>query len=273
MSYSVLHIYKDLPQTNCKDCQRPGCFPFATAVFLEGISLSLCPHLSEERIREMEAKLGRDSQQAKDGDLKKSSEALTSLCETMKTLDLVTQAEKAGGTLLERTPPTVELLLFGSRYQLTAEDVQSLDDPEPTVWVKIFLYIYLTRATGTASSGRWVTFRELPNTMSKAKQFDEQSEKMARHFQENPTQTEEQLLKMGATKQDDGSADASYLLHALPKVPLRLSFWRADEEFSERASLLLDASVLDYLDQEALVFLAEALAARLSNEGYEGIIP
>ena len=273
MSYSVLQIYKDLPKTNCKECGRPGCFPFATAVFLEGLSLALCPYLSEAQKKDMEQQLGRDASKGKDGDQKKSSEALTSLKETMKGLDLAEQARRTGGTVIENEGLSVDLRLFGSRYLADPEDIYTPDDPEPTVWVKIFLYIYLTRATGRAEINRWVTFRELPNTMSKAKQFDEQTEKMAQCFHETPGEVLRELSRMGATRLEDASSDACFLLRALPRVPLRLSFWKADEEFPARASLLLDAGVLDYLDQEALVFLAEALAARLHGKGYEGIVP
>jgi hypothetical protein len=35
---------------------------------------------------------------------------------------------------------------------------------------------------------------------------------------------------------------------------------------------LLDRVVLDYLDQEAIVFMAEALAARLRGEDLNGIV-
>jgi hypothetical protein len=55
----------------------------------------------------------------------------------------------------------------------------------------------------------------------------------------------------------------AFEFRALPRVPMMLLVWDADADFEARGSLLLDAGVLDYLDQEALTFVAEALMRSL----------
>jgi hypothetical protein len=61
-------------------------------------------------------------------------------------------------------------------------------------------------------------------------------------------------------------------MRVLPRVPVLVLFWPQEEEFPARVSLLLDSSALDYLDQEALVFVAEALAGRLLGGNLSGLV-
>ena len=61
------------------------------------------------------------------------------------------------------------------------------------------------------------------------------------------------------------SADRAYEFRGLARVPLLLLLWAAQEGFPARASVLVDRGLLDYLDQEASLFVAESLAGRLAG--------
>jgi len=50
-----IEIYKHLPKTNCKKCGFPTCLAFAMKVAQKQVDISLCPHLSEESIKILEA--------------------------------------------------------------------------------------------------------------------------------------------------------------------------------------------------------------------------
>ena len=50
-----IEIYKQLPKTNCKKCGFPTCLAFAMKVAQKQVDISLCPHLSEESIKILEA--------------------------------------------------------------------------------------------------------------------------------------------------------------------------------------------------------------------------
>ena len=82
----------------------------------------------------------------------------------------------------------------------------------------------------------------------------------------------EAALSLGATEAEFGSADLCYRFKALPKVDLLLLYWEGGEEFGARAAMLLDGGVLDYLDQEAIVFMAEAFVKRLCGESLGGLV-
>ena len=143
---------------------------------------------------------------------------------------------------------------------------------EPTIWVKIFLLIYLTRASGRSPAGEWVAYRELPNTVSKSKSFEACAARIAVQFEGDPAGLERAAASLGGEPYRFGSADRCFCFPALPRVPLLLLFRDREEEFPARVSLLLDRQILDYLDQEAIVFLAEAFASRLLGKDLDGVV-
>lgn len=48
MALTAMAIYKNLPKTNCGDCQFPTCMAFAMQVAAKQKALTACPHLSEK---------------------------------------------------------------------------------------------------------------------------------------------------------------------------------------------------------------------------------
>ena len=69
-----------------------------------------------------------------------------------------------------------------------------------------------------------------------------------------------------ATQVRDGhGADQAFQYQPLPRMPLLLLFWDADEEegFEAQAKVLLNGSAMAYLDLEGLTFVAEKLADNL----------
>jgi len=272
MAYKVIDIYKDLPRTNCSDCGRGSCFAFASAVFLEGAPLVDCPQLQPEQLGTMQAKLAAERGTAGGQKAPSAEQALGALLETVRDADLSSQSGRAGGEWTATPAEGVRLRFLDSEYLATTDGVQALDGQPATIWVKVFLLIYLTRATGRPPSGTWVAYSDLPNTISKARSFEESAARIATAFAGRKDELAHAALALGAERAQAQPAEVAYLLPALPRVPVLLLFWDGDEEFPARASLLLDRDVLDYLDQEALVFLAEALVARLLGQDLSALV-
>ncbi len=270
MAYKVLNILGDLPKTNCRECGKSGCFAFATSVYLEGQDPSGCPHLSEADCSRMRALVAEDRKQGGGKKDPLHEQAIVNLRKKVAGEDLCALAARAGGRC-ENGEAVVRFL--DTEYSIGKTEVRALSGPAPSVWVKIFLYIYLTRAAETRPSGEWVAFRELPNTTSKAKSFEACADKIADHFSMRAQKLDEAAKNLGAQATAFGSADFAWRIDALPKVALILLYWEGTEEFGARAAMLVDKKILDYLDQEASVFLAEALSNRLCGEGINEVIP
>ncbi len=272
MGYKVLDIYKDLPGTNCGDCGRSGCFPFASSVYLEGADPAECPHLDPGRLASMTARLaeGRASGEGK----KPASvdQALAHLKGRLAETDLASAAARAAAAYDPGPPEAVRLAFLGTPYRITRDDAVPEDGAGTTIWVKIFLMIYLTRATGAPPAGQWAAYRELPNTVSKSRSFEACASRIADAFGGDLSGLDRAVRRLGGETASFGSADRVYRFRALPRVDLLLLFWDREEEFPARASILVDRGVLDYLDQEALVFLAEAFAALLCGGSLDEVV-
>ncbi len=272
MSYKVLDIYKDLPKSNCGECGSPGCFQFATAVYLDQVPIRKCTQVTGAAMNEMERRLFEGRGMGEGKMPPNNEQALTRLREEMAAADLASLAKNAGAEYLSGPPESIRLELFGQPYKIDRTEAEALAGERPNLWVKVFLFIYLTRANGNPAAGSWVGFRELPNTISKAKSFEEQGEKLARHFEGRASDLAAEAERLGGRAVDNEAADLAFHFHALPRVDLLLYFWDGDEDFPARASILVDRGVFDYLDPEATVFLAEALVAQLTGEGLGDLV-
>ncbi|RJO74061.1 MAG: DUF3786 domain-containing protein [Myxococcales bacterium] len=259
MTYKVVEIYKDLPRTNCKDCSRAGCFQFAAAVHLGEVDFGQCPHLEEARRREMTARLEAEREKG-DGTKPSSSEqALVALCQEMARADLSTLAGKSGAEHIPGPPETLRLSLFGVPHFIYRNDVRAVDGRESDILVKILLMLYATWANGAPVTGEWVAFKQLPNAIGKAKSFEKHIARLARHFEGRMDNLKAVAASLGGRAISTESADAAFEFQALPALALRLLYWEGDDDFPARASLLMDATIPNYLDQEGTVFLAETL--------------
>jgi hypothetical protein len=273
MAYKVLDILKDLPGSNCGDCGKNGCFAFATGVYLDGADPAGCPRLDPAAAGVMREKVKEGRSRGEGRRDPSHVQALNHLLKKMGEADLPSLAAHAGADYDPGPPPAVHLDFLGQKIHALSDDVTAETGEPPSVWVKIFVFIYLTRASGRPPKGEWVAFRELPNTTSKSRSFEACANKVAEHFGDRADALHTAALSLGGTPVAHGSADRAYLFRALPRVDLLLLYWVGGEEFSARASLLVDRDVLDYLDQEALVFLAEAFAQRMMGKNVSEVIP
>lgn len=257
MPYKALEIYKDLPQSNCGECGKPGCFQFGLAVYLNEMQLEDCPQLEGEHLEQMKGKLaeGRDAGEGKAAP--NHQQALERLYEIMADADMEQMAELAGSIYKAGDPESIELDLFGNIFTVERKAVHPPAGREENVWEKALLLLYLTMSKGKKAEGRWVAYRELPNTISKAKDFEDECERLARACTIEPEELDRVATALGGTILEAESADRAYEFQALPRVKLRWIFWAGDEDFPPRCSILMDKGILDYLDQEATVFMAE----------------
>lgn len=272
MSYKVLDIYRGLPKTNCGECGKSSCFAFASAVYLEAVPLDGCRSLDPILRQTMQEKLERGRDEGEGRRPASSEQALRALVSAMQTADLVSMAENGGGSLTASPEEAIDVTYLNCSYRATRTGVTSLRGDVPSVSVKILLLIYLTRATGRPESGVWISYRDLPNTVSKSKSFEDAAARVAGAFSGAADRLEHAVRSLGGRPADSPSADLAFLIEVLPRVSVLLLFWDEEEEFPARVSLLLDRMVLDYLDQEAIVFMAEALAARLLGQDLTDIV-
>ena len=133
----------------------------------------------------------------------------------------------------------------------------------------ILLLLYLTEADGRPLQDRWVGFEQLLGGAGYSSTFRGRVlGPLVQTFGQRP----EALLE--ATEGLDGSSldmgDAAVVLAALPRGPVAIVLWGADEEFAPSASVAFDASIEGYLDTEAVTALAHFASRRLIEAAEAG---
>ncbi|MCK5915520.1 MAG: DUF3786 domain-containing protein, partial [Deltaproteobacteria bacterium] len=135
------------------------------------------------------------------------------------------------------------------------------------LWDHVLLYNYVAENGGRPVMGEWVPMESLPGSLAKRKAFVAGcEEKIATAYTGKPEQLRASLkILKGDFSEIDSNADVAAVFYPLPKIPFQLLFWDADidDGFPAQVKVLFDATVLDYLDIESLVFLGEKCAERL----------
>jgi hypothetical protein len=268
MAITVMEVLKRLPHTNCGDCGQPTCLAFATRVIKEGDDLGKCPHLTAG---DEFSQLIRSQQQAGVGRRRESvAISLEVLQEKVAPLDFAALAAGLGADYGEEAGrPYLAIAYFGHCLQVFKDELRyppgALADP----WDAILLYNYIASGGSRVPNGDWIAYNSLPNSVSKAKTLARLEREVATRFTGQAAGLTDRAVQLGAELVAVGGEDADVqaVFQPLPRVPVLLLFWDADpgEGFEALCRFLFDASVTDYLDLEAMLFLVEHLLARLMD--------
>lgn len=268
-----MHPYQFLrhtPGSNCGQCGWPTCLAFAAAVTKAGASAASCPYLKKDGLPP--ELLGGNSAAA-DSLERSEAERQTALAahlrSKMQGLNLQQFAPRIGAAWSAAEPDVLRFFFLNRPVWLGVAGIL-LDGGEPAdPRDQILLYNYV--AFGSAGKARtpdgaWLGMESLPNSISKIRTLAAYcEERLAERFSNGrAARLAEHCAALGATPAEQ-SADAAFLIPALPCVPLLLLFWEAEPEdgFAAKVKILFDHHVLDFLDLESLVFAAERTADRL----------
>jgi hypothetical protein len=260
------------PGSNCGDCGWPTCLAFAAAVTKAGVRADRCQHLQRDGLPP--ELLGEESTAASNDALEHSEEerhtALAAhLRSKMEGLDLRSLAPRLGADWSADDPDMLRFSFLNRPVRLGAAGV-FLDGGEPAdPRDQILLYNYV--AIGSAGQARkpdstWIGMESLPNSIAKIRTLAAYcEERLAERFSGRINKLTELYVALAAEPAAGQSADAAFVISALPCVPLLLLFWEAELEdgFPAKVKVLFDQHVLDFLDLESLVFAAERMADRL----------
>ena len=266
MAITVMEVLKNLPRTNCGDCGQLTCLAFATRVIKEGEDLAKCPHLTGagagmgQAVRaQQEAGVGRRRESV--------AISLEVLQEKVAPLDFAALAEGLGAAYGEEAGrPYLTLNYFGHRLQVFKDELRYPAGAHADPWDAILLYNYIASQAQEPVAGRWIAYNSLPNSVSKVKTLARLEKELADHFAGQTARLQQRVDELGGEMAAVGEdADVQAAFRPLPKVPLLLLFWdgEAEEGFAPQAHWLFDASVTNYLDLEAMLFLVEHLMERL----------
>lgn len=150
-----------------------------------------------------------------------------------------------------------------------AFEVQVEGGPEADIRERILLLHYLQTAGGSALTGTWMAFSQIPGAQLYLANFQARSgDRLARAFGEEPHRLLE--AAQGLSGVETANGDAGVRIPALPRVPVLVVVWRGDDEFPPAGDVLFDSSITDYLPTEDIIVLAEKVVTRLCRPDGEG---
>jgi hypothetical protein len=146
---------------------------------------------------------------------------------------------------------------FASKYLVGKEGVKYADGGEAPLNHRIVLAYYIMHGGRGENAGRFVPYRELPGGQDFARSLSQIVEGRAVNFFGGKLD----LLKKAAAALDAASGeeyapgDLSFVVNALPKMPLLMSFYDADEDFPAEVKVFYDITAPNFLDMECLAVL------------------
>ncbi len=154
---------------------------------------------------------------------------------------------------------------LGREFVVGKDGVSLADGGEAPVNHRIVLAYYLTHGGRGENTGRFVPYRELPGGQDFARSLSQiVEERAARFFSGRLEALAAAAAALGARPGDEyASADASFLFPALPKIPLLMTFYDADEDFPAEAKVFYDLTAPNFLDLECLAVLGLILVQEL----------
>lgn len=125
---------------------------------------------------------------------------------------------------------------------------------------------YLNLADGTPLSDQRIGFSELRDGMVRGGDFDRRCEAVIRQHLGGmePEALREKCAALGARFVED-NADLCAEFDYLPRFPMTLRIWFADEEFPASGRLMLNASADHYLTIEDAVTAGQLLMYKLAG--------
>lgn len=258
MEQTMIEIYKKLPGTNCGKCGVSTCMAFAQKVKTAGAQLTDCPFMDED------AAQGHPSPGTESfSDYEQVSSELE---KEATAVNFKETAENLGGAYAAADGrETIRIRMLNRVYELRKEGLFENDEYCPDPWTKIIIYDYVRRKGSSRLTGDWITLGHFPHTASHVKAFQSSAEKkIAGAFGSDLDGLKKRCAEMQGVE-GEGKAKADYFccFYLLPRVPLYLSFYAADEEFDAECKLLFDSGAEDYIDIEYLAYLVERFVEEL----------
>jgi hypothetical protein len=97
---------------------------------------------------------------------------------------------------------------------------------------------------------------------------DPLSRRLERAFAGNPAALQEAAARLeGLPAGRDPSGGLAWLFRPLPKIPLKMVYHPADEEFEAEFRLLFDSTAIHFMEFEALAFLTGLFASEMTRQG------
>jgi hypothetical protein len=140
--------------------------------------------------------------------------------------------------------------------------VRSDGSPLSTFDSAMLIY-YLSRADGETPTGRWISFRELPEGAFYHQAFQSYSgDRICRGFEAEPQALAVSAIGVGGWPISE-LAEHAFAFQPLPLIRLAVVLWLGDDEVPSKAAVLFDEAASHHHPTDGLALLGSGLTRRL----------
>lgn len=251
-----LDIYKLLEKSNCGLCLRPSCMAFAVSVINGEKRLDNCPRLDRKVIEQLEG--GIVKREALEPD---QQELLEELKRKIAPLDFFTATERVDASVVGEK---LSVMCLGKEFQIDNKG-NMYSECHVNTWVQIPLLNYIISSKGEDVSGEWVPFGKFQGAMHWGAFFARRCEEPLKKIADTHTDLFFDTLSMfdGRPVTKGLSADRAIVLYPLPKVPFLICYWKTEDDFESKLSVLFDKTAGSNLNIESIYLIGAGFVEML----------
>lgn len=182
--------------------------------------------------------------------------------------DLREAADRLG---LEYAEGGVRLGFLGKGYRITADGVRCEDGrPTSVNALSVLLYYVLSEGRGDPE-GSYVLVESIPRMVGMlGAQSRLMSAPLERHFADGYGAFSEAAARLGGVEEESRSGTHLWKFTVLPKIPVKLAFDEADDDFPAGVQIMLDTTAIRFLEFECLAFMVGCLVSALIETARHG---
>lgn len=159
----------------------------------------------------------------------------------------------------------ISIIFLNEEFLISYPDVlvsrKNSDSAVPYVESVLLLHYFLD-AKNVPLNNELVTFKEIEKTPIYYRTFRKRTlDILLKVFSSNPSNLVKCSLELGGTLNTYG--DYSITINVLPRIPITIVYYEADDEFDAEGSILFDSSITEYLDTEDTVILSQLVVLKL----------
>ena len=175
------------------------------------------------------------------------------------------------GAVFYSSRNVLEVLSFYETIEIQLPEFRINSDMDE--WHYLTLLHYLDMADGTEGSQKLITFGNLKDGLIRGTKFDRTAEqKLEKLLQDKDPEKIQKACKNLGAEFTETKADLCAVFPVLPRYPVTLKIWFADEEFPASGKIFLQDHADHYLSVEDAVTVGEIFVAKIIGSIFFSLI-
>lgn len=182
--------------------------------------------------------------------------------------DFQESADRLG---LEYVDGGIQVYFLKREYRITLDGVEPLDGQPVNVNNRsVLLYYLLSKGQGDPENS-YILFESIPRMISGLNgQNRLMNTPLERYFGNDYVKFSEAAVKLGGIEEESQVGKHLWKFNVLPKIPLKIVFYDADDEFPVNIKIMLDKTALQFLEFECLAFMVGCFVRALIKTAQYG---